>query len=124
MDVVRTRNRLMIRVSTPNCHATQEISARRVAAAVERQVQQLGWAAQRNLDVQEGWELTEEYLEHSGINVEGVINQIRGRLDHVRSAAVFWRACCSFFGPYFRVDSTRSEEHKGKRNNPPLSPAA
>lgn len=71
-------------VSNQTCHVIQEISARRVAAAVERQVQQLGWAAQRNLDIQEGWELTEEYLEHSGINVEGAINQIRGRLDHVR----------------------------------------
>lgn len=74
---------------TCHTHITQNISARRVAAAVERQVHQLGWAAQRNLDIQEGWELTEEYLQHSGINVEGVINQIRGRLDHVRVSRCF-----------------------------------
>lgn len=53
-----------------------------------RQVQQLGWAAQRNLDLQEGWEMTEEHLQHSGINVDGVVNQIRRRLEHVRGTAV------------------------------------
>lgn len=53
-----------------------------------RQVQQLGWAAQRNLDLQEGWEMTQEHLQHSGINVDGVVKQIRRRLEHVRGTAV------------------------------------
>ncbi|CAM9117146.1 unnamed protein product [Ectocarpus sp. 8 AP-2014] len=60
----------------------KDISARRVAAAVVRQVQQLGWATQRNLDLKEGWELTQAHLQHSGINVDGVVNQIRRRLEH------------------------------------------
>ncbi|CAN0024749.1 unnamed protein product [Scytosiphon promiscuus] len=60
----------------------KDISARRVAAAVVLQVQQLGWAAQRDLDLEEGWKLTEEHLQHSGIDVDGVVNQIRRRLEH------------------------------------------
>lgn len=60
-----------------------------MAAAVEREVQQLRWAAKRNIDLQEGWDLTHEHLQHSGINVDGVINQIRARLDQVRGIAVF-----------------------------------
>lgn len=86
--------------------ATQDISARRVAAAVERQVQQLGWAAQRTLDIQEGWELTREYLQHARINVEGVVNQIRGRLDHVRGHSVFRDHSAVRFGFYFTLFST------------------
>ncbi|CAM9180188.1 unnamed protein product, partial [Hapterophycus canaliculatus] len=60
----------------------KDVSARRVAAAVVLQMQQLGWAAQRNLDLEEGWKLTEEHLQHSGINVGGVVNQIRRGLEH------------------------------------------
>eukprot|EP00903_Cladosiphon_okamuranus_P022872 g21064.t1 len=88
----------------------KDISARRVAAAVERQVQQLGWAAQRNHDVQEGWELTEEYLQHSGINVEGVINQIRGRLDHEEQEKVHMEEVLGSEALQSRISSLTTEE--------------
>lgn len=64
-------------------HVTQDISARRVAAAVARHVQQLGWATERDLDLAEDWQLTQEHLQHTGINADGVVNQIRRQLDHV-----------------------------------------
>ncbi|CAM9094825.1 unnamed protein product [Laminaria digitata] len=60
----------------------KDVSARRVAAAVARHVQQLGWATQRDLDLEEDWQLTQDHLQHTGINADGVINQIRRRLDH------------------------------------------
>lgn len=62
----------------------QDISARRVEAAVVLHVQELGWAAQRKLDPQEEWQLIHQHLEDTGINVDGVTNQIRRRLEHVR----------------------------------------
>ena len=66
----------------------QDVSARRVAAAVARHVQQLGWATQRDLDLEEDWQLTQDHLQHTGINADGVINQIRRRLDHVGGATM------------------------------------
>lgn len=67
---------------------TQDVSARRVAAAVARHVQQLGWATQRDLDLEEDWQLTQDHLQHTGINADGVINQIRQSLDHVGAAMI------------------------------------
>lgn len=58
------------------------------------QVQQLGWAAQRNLDLEEGWKLTEEHLQHSGINVDGVVHQIRRRLEHVSQGCTGYHPQC------------------------------
>lgn len=54
-----------------------------MAAAVVLYVQQLGWAAQRNLDEAEDWELIQQSLEDAGMDEDGVFNQIRCRLDHV-----------------------------------------
>ena len=66
----------------------QDVSARRVASAVVRHVQQLGWATQRDLDLEEDWQLTQDHLQHTGINADGVINQIQRRLDHVGVAMI------------------------------------
>lgn len=62
----------------------QDISAKRVASAVVLHVQQLGWAAQRNLDSEEEWQLIRQLMQDAGINVDGVVNQIIDRLDQVR----------------------------------------
>lgn len=62
----------------------QEISARRVASAVVLHVQQLGWAAQRDLNLEEEWQLIRHLMQDAGINVDGVVNQIVDQLDHVR----------------------------------------
>lgn len=47
-------------------------------------VQQLGWAAQRNLDSEQEWQLIRQIMQDAGINVDGVVNQIIDRLDQVR----------------------------------------
>lgn len=62
----------------------QEVSARRVAVAVALHVQVLGWAAQRRLDPDEDWQLILQHLDDASINADGVIDQIRSRLDYVR----------------------------------------
>lgn len=47
-------------------------------------VQQLGWAAQRDLNLEEEWQLIRHLMQDAGINVDGVVNQIVDQLDHVR----------------------------------------
>lgn len=65
-------------------HLIQEVSARRVAVAVALHVQGLGWVAQRRLDPDEDWQLILQHLDDASINADGVIHQIRSRLDYVR----------------------------------------
>ncbi|CAM9264609.1 unnamed protein product [Sphacelaria rigidula] len=67
---------------TPYEGLRKEISARRVASAVVLHVQQLGWAAQRDLNLEEEWQLIRHLMQDAGINVDGVVNQIVDQLDH------------------------------------------
>lgn len=70
-------------------------------------VQELGWAAQRKLDPQEDWQLIHQHLEETGINVDGVTNQIRRRLEHVRENIVV--STC--FLPYALFPSSTNQIH-------------
>ncbi|CAM9514219.1 unnamed protein product [Discosporangium mesarthrocarpum] len=57
------------------------IAARRVAAAVVERLQQLGWAMQYGLDMRDQWEGMEQALQDAGIDVMGVKQEIRTRLE-------------------------------------------
>lgn len=61
----------------------QDVSARRVAAAVVLQVQQLEWAMQQAVDIDDEWAMIRESLDDAGINADGVIGQITSRVNYV-----------------------------------------
>lgn len=64
-------------------YTPQDTCSRVVAAAVVLHVQALGWAAQRELDLEDEWHHIHQSLTEADVNVAGVVNQVRSRFHEV-----------------------------------------